>query len=402
MNDPLTIMQIPMTIQEIGKAVFSNTSLTSIALVDEDGTTETNGSVYSVVGNVLYLGTSAGNYTKLLSIATKYNTYGQLTIPSGVTTITQYAFDNARYLTGIQAPASLTNISLGAFLNADYMTSFRFSADGTGLLNIANSAFRTCAVLATVELPSRLISIGDSAFRDDSALAYFPTASGQTSPTAGLLDLSTHADLQYIGSYGFYGCSSITKAVLPDTSNLTELQDNTFKNCTNMATMNLGTHLTSIGANCFDGDTSLSAITIPSSVTEIGAQAFLKNAGLKTITFGDGSATSILNQSGTLTFNKQVFQQCTNASLTKIVIPSNAKFVFDSTNYPFALDTQLTIYLGCTASGYTTANYPTGWNYRANSTTSTALPFRLYSESQPDNTTYSYWHYDSNGAVTNW
>jgi hypothetical protein len=94
-----------------------------------------------------------------------------------------------------------------------------------------------------------------------------------------------------------------------------------------------------------------------------------------------------------LTINKLAFANCTNASLTKIVIPDNAQFAAPGTDYAFTKDAQLTIYLGCTLANFTTAKYPTGWNYRDNSLTSTALPYKLYSATSPSDTSHSYWHY---------
>jgi hypothetical protein len=404
-NDPLTTVILPSTIVEIGEGAFGTcTGMTSLTMINSSGTVVNNGSYYSCINNVLYYGTSSGNYSEVVGCATTANFGTTLTLESGVTSINPYALENTDKLKNIIVPSSLTSIGSTALYSAGALVSFRFAANGSGALSIGENALQNCTSLTTMELPNRTTSIGDNAFSGDKVLANFPTTATQTTFTTGTLDMSGMSSFTSLGVGAFNGCLALKNVTLPDTTGFTTLSEKAFYGCTGLTSINLGTHLTTIGTNALAGDTALATTSIPTSVTSINASAFNGDKGLTSLTFGDGSAASIIRGTGagTLTINKQAFQNCTNAAFTKIVIPSNAAFVFDSTNYPFAGDTQLTIYLGCTLDNYTTANYPVGWNYKANSLSSTALPYKLYSATSPSDTSHSYWHYNSSGVVTDW
>lgn len=445
-HDPLTTLQIPSTLSSIGLTIFEGCiKLTSLTMVNASGSTVENGTAYSCISNMIYIGSTPTELNTGALGATMDSATNTLAIADGVTKIDSYALHSDVGIKHITAPATMTTIDAYSVRDVDSLLSFRFrsGADGalTPALTIGNYAFDNCDKITTMEIPARLTSIGNIAFWGCVSMKHFPTTSTQTvddAATDGVLDLSGCSNLSFIGGQAFQNCSSITSLTLPDTTKLTSLGDTAFNNCTSLASVNLGNHLTSLGASCFDTCTALTnvstgsrmtslknnafvncssltsvtlgpavatigascfandklaSLTIPDSVTSIGNSAFSANTTLASITFGDGTSSSILGRSGTLSISKLAFANCTNSGLTKIVIPDNAKFENPETNYPFSQDSQLTIYLGATLSKFTSANYPTGWNYRDNSLTSTALPYKLYSETAPSDTSHSYWHY---------
>ena len=74
------------------------------------------------------------------SLLQKYPNLTNVTIPDGVTSIGQYAFENCSNLTSIDLPESLTSIG--------------------------DCAFALCSSLTSIDLPESLTKIGNNAFQD--------------------------------------------------------------------------------------------------------------------------------------------------------------------------------------------------------------------------------------------
>ena len=109
--------------------------------------------------------------SKFLPILFYYlnKTIKSISLPSGVTSIGNYAFYNCSSLTSITIPSSVTSIG--------------------------NSAFYYCSSLASITIPSGVTSIGARAFASCSSLASI-TVEAVTPPTLGSgVFSSTHADL---------------------------------------------------------------------------------------------------------------------------------------------------------------------------------------------------------------
>lgn len=81
----------------------------------------------------------------------------------------------------------------------------------------------------------------------------------------------------------FMNCSSLSSVVLPST--ITRIQNNVFKNCLGLTTINLA-KITSIGDNAFEGCSALGNLSLGNSTTAIGAQSYKDCLSLTNITFG--------------------------------------------------------------------------------------------------------------------
>jgi hypothetical protein len=95
--------------------------------------------------------------------------------------------------------------------------------------------------------------------------------------------------------------SSVPRFRLRDQLNVVSLEslgnvglqttDTMFRDCTNLASVNIGNNVTSIGSQTFLGCTSLTSITIPDSVTSIGNTTFNGCTSLTSIIIGNSVAS---------------------------------------------------------------------------------------------------------------
>ena len=77
--------------------------------------------------------------------------------------------------------------------------------------------------------------------------------------------------------YGaFFGCSSLTKVVIPD--NVNEIQKTAFLGCTSLTEATIGRSVKIIGEKCFDGCEKLATVICKGeSPARLGVGAFMKD-----------------------------------------------------------------------------------------------------------------------------
>ena len=336
---------------------------------------------------------------------------GGLTIPSGVTSIGNNAFNGCRNLNSLTLSASLRTIGNNAFYNCEGLTgeltiptgvtsigesAFHYCSGFTGDLVIPNSvtsigkwAFNTCKSLTSVTIGSSVTSIGIDAFSYCSGLTsitvnaimpptlgygafdmtnncsiYVPCGSLQAYRTA--TNWSTYADrihpimpcnllkLQELYSdYTTYelGCNDNT-----------ELKSSEVKDRGRLVSAVIGDCVTSIGNSAFSDCGGLSSVTIPDSVTSIGERAFQDCTSLTSIDIPSGvtsiensafsscrSLASINIPSGVTSIGNSAFSSC--RSLASITIPDSVTSIGESAFNSCSSLTSITIPSGVTSIG---------------------------------------------------
>ena len=214
----LTSIMIPASVTSIGNYAFSNCSrLTSINV-------DTQNRVYSSVDGVLF---NKNRTVLVIYPAAKQDR--NYNIPSGVTSVGDYAFRGCSGLTGITIPSSVTSVGNYAFYGCTGLTSVTIPS---GVISIGYSAFYGCIGLTSVTIPSSVTAIGNSAFSNCTGLTSVTISSGITT----------------IGYSIFSGCTGLTSITIP--SSVASIENYAFSGCRNLRTVTVSRR-TNIGNNAF-------------------------------------------------------------------------------------------------------------------------------------------------------
>ncbi|MDO5344161.1 MAG: leucine-rich repeat protein, partial [Lachnospiraceae bacterium] len=207
-----------------------------------------------------------------------------LTLSEGLKTIGASAFAGCIKLPAVTIPSTVTTIGANSNLTGTFEGCSKLAAvtlkAGTDDALIGWNTFENCTSLKSIVIPGNYYAVKYDAFRGCTSLQSMEWKAST----------SIYAN-QSLGENAFYGCSSLTTAVLPKT--LASIGDSAFRNNTNLTSLTLSEGLKTIGAAAFAGCSKLPTVTIPSTVTMIGSTS---------------------NRTG-------VFENC--AALTKVTIKKN-------------------------------------------------------------------------------
>ncbi|MGO9202011.1 MAG: leucine-rich repeat domain-containing protein, partial [Limisphaerales bacterium] len=174
----LTAFTIPSSVISIGGAAFGGSTM-PVAI-----TVNTNNPAYSSVNGVLF----DKNQTTLIGYPGGIG--GSYTIPYGVLTISDWAFEGSG-VTSVTIANSVTSIGVEAFVACRRLTSVTIPDSVT---SIWAGAFDSCTHLTSVTIPSSVTNVGVDAFN------YCTSLTSVTIP----------GSVAAIGQYAFAGCTSLT------------------------------------------------------------------------------------------------------------------------------------------------------------------------------------------------
>ena len=240
-NTSLEEVVIPSSLREIEKKAFYNCAkLSNITLPD---------GLISIGDNAFEKCTSLEN----------------IIIPSSVTDMYADIFKDCTSLRSAVLPEGRININYGTFYNCSSLESIKLPSS---VQYIRGEAFYGCKSLKTVEWSKPLELIEDSAFYDCTSLT----------------DIILPSKVKEVGSEAFKNCSSAKNAVIPDS--VKKIGTGAFSGCESLESLTLGRKLETIPSEAFRYCYELTSVKLPASVKNIGSKAFGENTSLKEVDIG--------------------------------------------------------------------------------------------------------------------
>ena len=263
-----------------------------------------------------------------------------LTIPSGITEVENFAFSGCSSLTSVTLPDSVTKIGSRAFQGCSGLTSVKLSKNLTatgyhtfedctdlrsvvipnGIRCIQETVFSGCTNLVSVVIPKSVTTIQEDAFLNCWSLnwvlylgtqqewdevngtdelsghsIYFKNRSGLVGPNVSyMLDENHSLFLFGSGNMSNYAPSTVPWSVWKDDiwyltvlPGVERIGENTFNGCTKLEQIRLYDGVKRIESNAFTGCTALAYVTLGSGMEEIGENAFYQCAALHQVTIAD-------------------------------------------------------------------------------------------------------------------
>lgn len=311
----LESITIPYTVGKLGELAFYGcTSLSNVTftatpdgvekaeLVIADGA-EYNGDTYGVFGECYSLGeiifpertTVIGSFAFGQKSSTKADTMlRQVTIPSTIKSIGDYAFGNCIGISKVNMPetsaladiGSAPAIGIGAFAGLENVTEIKLPESANKYTLGANSFAKTGIV--SVFIPA---SVKDVASPDTYSSSKANYGAFNAMPNLQSIVFAENSGITEIKESSFRGNSLLNKVALP--SGIEVIKTNAFRDSGKDSEKAMeftfsakadGTYaLTTIESHSFNGVTNLREINFPDGLTTIGDSAFF-NAGFRSLT----------------------------------------------------------------------------------------------------------------------
>ena len=150
---------------ELGETIADNLKTMGVTASADDGLT-------TLANKVLQISGSGGgqeivsfdNLTTEFNYTRKRGNYGfSVTIPSGVTSLGDYCFQNCTGLTSVTIPSGVTSLGNSCFFSCIGLTSVTIPSSVTSL---GDRCFESCRILPSVTIPSSVTSLGSDCFRN--------------------------------------------------------------------------------------------------------------------------------------------------------------------------------------------------------------------------------------------
>jgi hypothetical protein len=286
-----------------------------------------------------------------------------ITIPAGVTSIGYSLFNKCEALQSVVLHGDVTVIDDMAFSNCTALNSVTVSGTDavtgkvilpSGLTSVGNWAFQACYGLTDITVPDSVTSIGRGAFAYDTSLQSI------TIPFVGGSESSNTFFGYIFGASNAYSAdgqdtaipSSLTTVVV---AGGTLIAANAFSYCSNLQSVTMSNTITSLGDCVFAGCKNLTSVTLSENITTIPSYAFMSCISLTSITI-PSSVTTIEDD-----YYHGAFSSCT--ALTTIVIKARTSnltictYAFNSCSslqnvYYYGTEAERDSYINSTSLGY--------------------------------------------------
>ena len=258
-------------------------------------------------------------------------------LPDNIREIENYAFANCKSLRSFIVPKDVTQISEGTFLNCESLSNIIL---GDEITSIGNSAFIGCN-LTEIQLPSGIESIGEDAFAKNK-FTEFTIPSGVTELGAGVFagcDQLQEISVE-VGNANFSAAGGVlydkagTKLLLcpggkEGTFTLprrtTEIAESAFKGCKKITELVLPSGLTTIGSKAFSG-MNLTTVELPAELVNLSPDAFAYCSKLTEITVDEDNTVFAVADGVLCDKNKEKVLICP-PGLDRIVLSEGIKSI---------------------------------------------------------------------------
>lgn len=290
----ITALTLPSTINAIGADVFSPcTSLQEVRISDMNAWL-----------NIRFASQSSSPMYRAKQILLNGQPITEITIPEGLTAISDYALYNFRSLSDVRLPSSIEQIGINAFSNsgtrnvyiptlADWFE-IEFGNTAANPLSSARNLYVGDKKVNVVAVPDEITEIKPFAFCG----------------FGGIHSIEIHGGVKSIGSSAFLDCPSLSLVIIRDVASWCEMS---FEN-------ENANPLTVAKTLCFNDGTNtypLTAVEVPATVTKISPYAFCGATNITAVAFATGSQLT--------TIGTGAFKGCTN--LATIYIPETVTVI---------------------------------------------------------------------------
>ncbi len=263
---------------------------------------------YNEYENAYYLGNDTNPYLVLMKA--KEGEITSCIVNSNTKVIYQSAFEGCSTLENITIPSGITCVGSDVFVgctslsykeegNAYYLGNdaepyfLLWKAKNKEIISctvnsatkiICSSAFEDCTRLGSITIPKTVITVGNRAFRECTALR-----------EVYISDMDAWLKIDFLGSWSanplYYARSLylndnlVTDITVSD--NITEIKPRVFNGFKGLESITLSSSVTKIGTGAFERCSNLTEITIPQSVKTIEFSAFYQCTSLNALHISD-------------------------------------------------------------------------------------------------------------------
>ena len=302
----------------------------------------------------------------------------ELNIPKSVTSIGNYAFENAVSLKSWTMQGNITGaVSYSPFFGSG-LEEIHFGEDVTSIPK--NFFANGCTSLKELDIPSRITFVGAEAFEGATSLQRVTIHSnlndmgGNYGPffNADIKEIVIDEGITKIPRYFFAdGIGTMTGLTIPDS--VVTIGAGAFHNCRSLTGLDLPASVKSIGADAFYNAESLLTVTVRSDIDDMsGVSGAFTNAGIQSVNICEGvtkvgkylfangvaNMTSLELPDTLKTIRSYAFRGC--SSLEEVDFPSALTTIDTDAFYNCAALRELNIpatltYIGSNAFGNSTA-----------------------------------------------
>ena len=207
----------------------------------------------------------------------------ELRLPEDYTTIQRFAFSDCKTLNRVIIAQNITSIGDGAFAGCESLIEVCNKSSLDIVAGSESGVYGGVATEAkqviTAESQTKLKMVGDFVFYDDGIYAALVKYTGDNTE----ITLPVYEEDYTIYASTFRNNTNITSVNIPE--GVTMIANEVFAFCTSLTNINIPEGVTEIDGLVFVGCTSLTSVSIPLGMMTIGHDAFYECTSLSTINF---------------------------------------------------------------------------------------------------------------------